>query len=107
MSDVPLVNALGTVAGGVWMIAAFYFQMLRARQVHPAYVAVLFLVGLALLLGSSAFVLEGQPGTVEVLGIAANALFIVVGLGVWYALERHADLQERKATGEDARASSR
>jgi CHASE2 domain-containing sensor protein len=107
MSDVPLVNALGTVAGAVWMAAALYFQLLRARPVHPAYVTVLFLIGVALMMGSSAIAIEGQPGTVELLGIAANVLFIALGLAVWYGLERYADLEERKAAGEDARTCSR
>jgi len=107
MSEAPLVDVLGAIAGTTWIAAAMYFQFIRREQVHPVYVSVLMLIGVALMMGSSALALAGRPGTVEILGIAANVLFILLGLGAWYALERYADLEERKAAGEDARASSR
>jgi len=107
MSEASLVDVLGMIAGAVWMAAALYFQFLRQKSVHPAYVSVLMLIGVALMMGSSALALGGRPGTVEILGTLANALFILLGLGAWYGLERYALLEERKAAGDDARSLSR
>lgn len=95
-----LVDVLGFVAGAIWMCSAIYFQMVRTRSVHPAYVASLFLIGVALMMGSSALALRDTQ-TVQVLAIAGNVLFIALGLGVWYALESAADLQDRKVTDPD------
>jgi hypothetical protein len=107
MSNAALVDVLGMVAGAIWMSAALYFQFLRREMVHPAYVSVLMLIGVALMMGSSALTIAGKPGTVELLGIAANALFIALGLAAWIGLERYALLEERKTAGEDARSLSR
>jgi len=91
-----VVNALGAVAGTIWICAALYFQMLRSRSVHPAYVATLFLIGVALMMSSSALALRG-PKTIELFAVIGNALFIGLGIGVWYILEKAAELQDRKA----------
>lgn len=86
MTDPSIVDVLGAFAGSLWMCAAFYFQMIRARSIHPAYVSALFLIGVALLMGSAAVAVDG-PTTVTLLAIAGNVLFILLGIGVWYALE--------------------
>lgn len=100
-SEAGLVDILGMFAGGIWISAAVYFQLIRAGRVEPGYVASLLLIGVALILGSSALTLGARPTTVELLGILANALMIVVGIGVWYFLEQSVCLQERKALPED------
>ena len=49
MSEAPLVNVLGMVAGAVWMSGALYFQLIREHRVHPAFVsALLEMAGLTL-----------------------------------------------------------
>lgn len=96
MTNGALVNLLGMVAGTVWMSAALYFQLIRSERVHPGFVAALFLIGVALMLGSSAVTISGRPGFVETLAAAGNCLFILTGLGAWYGLERHAALQALK-----------
>ncbi|WP_143416427.1 hypothetical protein [Halobacterium hubeiense] len=96
MTEGALVNVLGMVAGTVWMSAALYFQLIRPERVHPGFVSALFLIGVALMLGSSAVTITGRPSFVETLAIAGNGLFILIGLGAWYTLERYADLQALK-----------
>lgn len=101
MSETALVDVLGMIAGGIWISAALYFQLIRTKRVHPAYVAALLLIGVALMMASSAFALTGHPSTVQFLGIIANAVFIVVGLGVWYLLENFASLEDAKCAADD------
>ena len=95
-----IVNIVGAIAGTIWICASLYFQMVRARSVHPAYVAVLFLIGVSLMMGSAALAVRG-PQTVEILAVAANAMFAGLGIGVWYILEKAADLEARKTPDED------
>jgi hypothetical protein len=102
MSEPPLVNFLGMIAGAVWMSSALYFQLIRERRVHPAFVSALFLIGTALMMASSAIAVDGRPGFVEVLAVTANLVFIGLGLGAWYAIERYASLQECKTPTEDS-----
>ena len=101
MSETALVDLLGMLAGGVWISAALYFQLIRDRPVHPGYVSALLLIGVALMMASSALAFAGRPGTVQLLGIVANLLFIALGIGVWYALEIFTDLEEAKACVDD------
>jgi len=97
-----LVDLLGMIAGGVWLSAAIYFQMVRSRSVDPANVLLLLSIGISLVLSSGAVAALG-PGTVELFAMVANSLFIVIGVGVWFALERAAELEDRKqATDQDA-----
>jgi len=95
-----LVDVMGAVAGGIWISAAMYFQMVRTRHVHPAYVGALFLIGVALMMGSAALAVRG-PQTVEILAITGNALFAGLGIGVWIVLERAADIEIRKQVDTD------
>lgn len=101
MTDPSLVDVLGMIAGGVWMSGALYFQLIREGDVHPAYVVGLFLIGVGLMMASSAVALAGRTATIELLGILANGLFIILGVGVWYALEHHIETEERKALSDD------
>ena len=89
-----LVDTLGMIAGGIWISAAVYFQLIRDRPAHPGYVASLLLIGIALTMASSALAFAGRPGTVQLLALIANALFIVIGIGVSYAIEVSTELQE-------------
>lgn len=93
MISSEVVDLLGMLAGAIWMYGAIHFQLVRTRTVHPAIVTVLFLVGVALMLLSSALALSGRT-LVVVLAAAGNTLFLVLGIGVWYLLERHADYVE-------------
>lgn len=95
MTDTVLVDILGMVAGAVWLCAALYFQMIRPQRVHPGFVAALSLIGVALVMGSSAVALR-SPGIGEVLAVVANVIFIVLGLGVSVVLEHHVKLQDAK-----------
>lgn len=106
MSETALVDVLGMIAGGVWISAALYFQLIRERAVHPAYVSSLLLIGVALMLASSALAFAGRPSTVQLLGVVANGLFIVVGIGVWYALEISAELDDAKCNVDDVGADT-
>ena len=103
MSETALVDVLGMLAGGVWISAAIYFQLIRERTVHPGYVSSLLLIGVALVLASSA--LAFAPSTVQLLGIVANGLFIVIGIGAWYALEIYAELEDAKCNLDDVDAA--
>jgi hypothetical protein len=96
MSKAPLVNVLGMVAGAIWMSGALYFQLIRNQRVHPAFVSALFLIGTALLMASSAIVVDGRSNFVELLAVGANLLFIGLGLASWYAIEKYTSLQEAK-----------
>ena len=93
MSNTSLVNIFGMLAGTIWMCAAFYFQMVTGRSIHPAYVSSLFLIGVALMMSSSALALK-SPGTIETLAIAGNIIFCVLGIGVWYSLWKSQALDE-------------
>lgn len=95
MSEVVLVDLLGMIAGAVWLSAACYFQLIRHGDVHPAYVSVLALIGVALMMGSASLTTIA-PGLTELLGIVANVIFILLGLGFWVALEQATSLRERK-----------
>lgn len=88
MIDTQLVDTLGALAGVIWMTASLYFQFLRRDHVHPALVSGLFLIGVALMMGSSAIVLSGSPSTVVLLGMIGNALFAALGIVVWVGLEQ-------------------
>jgi drug/metabolite transporter (DMT)-like permease len=101
MSEPPLVNVLGMIAGAVWMSAALYFQLIRERRVHPAFVSALFLIGVALMMASSAVAVDGRPSIVELLAVTANGLFIGLGFAAWYAIEKYTTLQETKSLAED------
>ncbi|QBI90086.1 transmembrane domain protein [Halobacterium phage ChaoS9] len=101
MTDPTLVDILGTIVGCIWISAAVYFQLIRERPVHPGYVASLLLIGVALMLSSAALPLAGRTSTIQLLGVFANALFIALGLGVWYALEISADLEDAKTCDAD------
>jgi len=96
-----LVDGLGMLAGAVWMCGALYFQFIRGGRVHPAFVSVLFLIGVALMMGSSAIAFAGRPSIVGFLAVFANVLFIILGLGAWYGIEKHASIQEAKSIPED------
>ena len=96
MSEPPLVNFLGMIAGAVWMSAALYFQLIRERRVHPAFVSALFLIGVALMMASSAIVVDAHPGFVEILAVGANLLFIALGVASSYAIEKYSSIQEAK-----------
>jgi len=99
MTDPTPVGLLGAIAGLVWMCAAIYFQMIRQRSVYPGYISALFLIGVALLMSSSAIALDAA-GLIEALAIGANLLFILLGVGVWIVLERAADIHDRQQTEE-------
>ena len=101
MSEPPLVNFLGMIAGAVWMSAALYFQLIRERRVHPAFVSALFLIGVALMMASSAVAVDGRPSIVELLAVTANGIFIALGFAAWYAIEKYATVQEAKDVPED------
>lgn len=105
MTEATLVDVLGMVAGGVWISGALYFQLIREGDVHPVYVIGLFLIGVGLMMGSSAVAIDGRTTTIEFLGILANGLFIILGIGVLYALEHHIETEETKALAEDDRQS--
>ena len=105
MSETALVDVLGMLAGGVWISAAIYFQLIRERTVHPGYVSSLLLIGVALVLASSALAFAGRPSTFQLLGIVANGLFIVIGIGAWYALEIYAELEDAKCNLDDVDAA--
>lgn len=94
-----LVDALGMVAGAIWMCAAIYFQLIREGDVHPAYVMALFCIGTALMMLSAAVALPNRTMTVEILAVVAHLIFIVLGLGAWYTLERYADRRDRHPDG--------
>ena len=94
-SSAPLVNALGMTAGGIWMCAALYFQMVRHSRTHPAYIAAAFLIGVALMMSSSALVVRG-PGTIVTLAVIANTIFCILGLGAWVALIKASRIRESK-----------
>lgn len=95
MTDSVLVDVLGMIAGATWLCAALYFQMIRRKRVHPAFVAALSLIGVALMMASSAFALR-SPGVGEILAVGANVIFIALGLAVSVGLEKHAKLQDAK-----------
>jgi len=95
MTDSVLVDVLGMIAGATWLCAALYFQMIRRKRVHPAFVAALSLIGVALMMASSAFALR-SPGVGELLAVGANVIFIALGLAVSVGLEKHAKLQDAK-----------
>ena len=101
MTEASLVDVLGMIAGGVWISGALYFQLIREGDVHPIYVIGLFLIGVALMMTSSVIVLAGRTATIEILGVLANGMFILLGIGAWYALERRVCLEETKALAED------
>ncbi|MDF9748382.1 hypothetical protein [Natrinema salsiterrestre] len=89
MIDTQLVDTIGAFAGVIWMSAALYFQFWRRDHVHPALVSSLFLIGVALLMASSALVLAGRPAMVVLLGLIANGLFAALGIAVWYGLDQN------------------
>lgn len=89
MIDTQLVDTLGAFAGVIWMSAALYFQFWRTDHVHPALVSSLFLIGVALMMASSALVLAGRPAMVVFLGLVGNGLFAALGIAVWYGLDRN------------------
>jgi len=103
MSD--LVNTLGALAGTVWIASALYFQMVRSRTIHPAYTAALFLIGVALMLGSASLAIR-ETEAVMLAATVANALFLGLGFGVWYVLERAADIKVRKHPDPDGSESN-
>lgn len=90
-----LVEVLGMVAGAVWISAALYFQMVCSKRIHPAHVAGLLLIGVALFLGSSAIVVRA-PSTARMLLAASNALMLVIGIAAWVWIEWRADVHERQ-----------
>lgn len=94
-----IVELLGMIAGAVWISAAIYFQMVRAKRIHPAWVSFLFLVGMSTVMGSAAVAVRG-PQLAESLAIAGNLLLLAVGIGVAVGLEYRADLDERKCVEE-------
>ncbi|QBJ01271.1 holin [Natrialba phage PhiCh1] len=100
MIDPGIADILGMIAGGVWLSGAIYFQMIRQGRIHPGWILLMFLVGTALMMGSSAIALAGRDELVGLFGILANVLFLVLGLGVWYTLECHVCTQETKAIAE-------
>lgn len=104
MTNSVLVDGLGMFAGAVWMSGALYFQFIRNGRVHPGYVGAQFLIGVALLLGSSAFVISGRTALVQLLAIGGYVLFMLIGLGAWYELDKYADREEQKSL--DAHADS-
>jgi len=89
MIDTHLVDTLGAFAGVIWMSAALYFQFWRRDPVHPALVSSLFLIGVVLMMASSALVLAGRPAMVVLIGIIGNGLFAALGIAVWYGLDQH------------------
>jgi len=106
MTDPTLVDVLGMIASGVWISGALYFQLIREGDVHPAYVVGLLLIGVALMMVSSAVAIPGRTTTIQVLGILANGLFTLLGIGVWYSLEKHICIEETKALAENHNRNS-
>jgi len=96
MIDTAFADIVGMIAGGVWLTGAIYFQMIREGDVHPAWIAMLFLVGTALMMSSSAIALADRSEIIGLFGILANVLFLLLGIGVWYMLEWHVCTQEKK-----------
>lgn len=99
-----LVNLLGMCAGAIWMSAAFYFQMIRTEAVNPAHVATLFLIGISLLLSSSAIAISNAR-LVWMFAVFGQTLFIALGLGAWWVLETHAKLREQQRLPDDNTSS--
>lgn len=96
MIDTAFADIIGMIAGGVWLTGSIYFQMIREGEVHPAWIALLFLVGTALMMSSSAIALAGRNEIIGLFGILANVLFLLLGIGVWYMLEWHVSTKEKK-----------
>lgn len=91
----PLVDIVGMLAGAVWMSAAFYFQMIRHDLIDPGYVAALFLIGLSLMLSSSAIAIM-DTALATTLAVLGQALMLFVGLGAWWVLDRSAVLKKQQ-----------
>lgn len=96
MIDAAFADIVGIIAGGVWLTGSIYFQMIREGDIHPAWIALLFLVGSALMMSSSAIALADRSELIGLFGILANAVFLLLGIGVWYMLEWHVSTQEEK-----------
>ncbi|AYM00339.1 transmembrane domain protein [Halobacterium phage phiH] len=96
MIDTAFADIVGMIAGGVWLTGSIYFQMIREGDVHPAWISMLFLVGTALMMSSSAIALADRSEVIGLFGILANVLFLLLGIGVWYMLEWHVCTQEKK-----------
>ncbi|MDS0284722.1 hypothetical protein [Haloarcula onubensis] len=84
-----LVDTLGLVAGSIWVLAALYFQMIRPEHIDFQYTIGLFLVGASIIMGSSAIALSTRPQLVQALGLVANAVFLGLGVAVWYWFDTH------------------
>lgn len=80
------IDALGAIAGAIWISAALYFRFLKSG-LHLSYVIVLFSIGTALMLLSSALAPGIGPGAVEVLAVVGNLLLILTGCVVWVLLD--------------------
>ena len=90
-----LVDVLGAFAGVIWLSGAIYFQMIHKDPIDASYVAAMALIGLSLLMSSSALTITNVR-LASWLAIAANVLFIFIGLGACIVLETRADLKERQ-----------
>lgn len=86
------VDTLGLVAGSVWVCAACYFQLIRARPVHPKYIVGMLLVGSGIIMGSAAAAIGNRPTLVLALAIMGNIIFAVLGVAVWVYVDRHGDI---------------
>lgn len=81
-----LVNGLGLIAGAVWIMAAIWFEFIRPGRIHAKYIAGTFLIGSALILGSSSAV-TSSPTLAETAAVIANLLFLLLGVGAWVYIE--------------------
>jgi hypothetical protein len=102
MNSATLVDALGMIAGAVWLIAALYFQFICRKRIHPGFVGSLALIGGALVLGSAALAAPNRPVVVTMLAASANILFILLGLAASYVVEQHADFKQRQDPAPEA-----
>jgi cytosine/uracil/thiamine/allantoin permease len=82
-----MVDTLGMVAGAIWISAALHFRFVRDSKVHPGVIGGTFCIGVALMLSSSALVVE-RPSTVVTFAALANAIFCFVGVAMWIWLVR-------------------
>lgn len=80
-----LVDGLGMIAGAIWMSSALYLQFIRSHEVEARFVAAVFLIGVAIMLGSSAIALGGSSAA-ALAALIGNVVFAVLGLGIWIGL---------------------
>jgi len=67
-------------------MAAIWFEFIRPGRIHAKYIAGTFLIGSALILGSSSAVLS-SPTLAETAAVLGNLLMILLGLGAWVYIE--------------------